>query len=96
MKGNDQKTCAFLLSISIAILSWFPVSKIRVSSYRISLNDADVQELQCLPSVGYKRAKNIYEYRNIFGPYHNLDDCLLVPSLGYPLLKKIEPHLQKF
>lgn len=60
---------------------------------RVKLNYSSIQELMSLPGIGYKRAQQIVEHRNSFGPYLTVEDLEIVPGLSLNQVTKLIDHL---
>ena len=57
----------------------------------VYLNDATVDDLRRLPSVGEKRALAILELRRKLGRFHQVEDLLRVKGIGRATLRKLRP-----
>ena len=53
-----------------------------VSSGRININTATVEELNTLPGIGPTTAQNIFNYRLNNGPFQFIQDIQNVPGIG--------------
>lgn len=61
------------------------------SQKKLDLNRATFEELESLPGIGPKIAKEIIEYRERFGPFKSLEDLLKIKGIGpkrFEILKK--------
>lgn len=56
----------------------------------ININSASVDELIELPNIGETRAKAIIDYRNLNGPFTNIDDIIKVSGIGDITFKLIK------
>ena len=56
---------------------------------RIDLNKADIFDLQRLPGIGEKRAKDILAYREENGGFRCLEELLLIPGIGEKTLEAL-------
>ena len=61
--------------------------------FRVNLNTADVERLQCLPGIGPVLAQRIVDYRDSIGHYEKPEDLLGVAGIGEKKLLKMEPFL---
>lgn len=59
------------------------------TSLRLDLNAATAPELDRLPGIGPALATNIIEYRQLHGPFSEVDDLLQVPGIGPAKLEAI-------
>ncbi|MBQ4544539.1 MAG: helix-hairpin-helix domain-containing protein [Oscillospiraceae bacterium] len=64
------------------------------SPYLISINTANVQELDMLEGIGDKTAKNIIEYRSSHGAFKSLDELKRVSGIGQSTLDKIKAYIK--
>ncbi|MBO8142723.1 MAG: helix-hairpin-helix domain-containing protein [Firmicutes bacterium] len=55
----------------------------------IDINRAQAAELERLPGIGPALAKRIVEYRELWGPFDEVDDILEVPGIGPVTLARI-------
>jgi len=64
------------------------------SQNKIDLNKATIEELENLPGIGPKIAKNIVEYREKFGPFRSIEELLEVKGIGTKRLKRLKKYLK--
>ena len=64
-----------------------------VQGDKISLNQANVQQLQNLNGVGEKKAQAIIEYRQKNGGFKTVDELVNVKGIGPKLLEKNKARL---
>ncbi|MFQ6041430.1 MAG: helix-hairpin-helix domain-containing protein [Candidatus Poribacteria bacterium] len=57
---------------------------------KINLNTATVEELESLPGIGPVMAKRIIEYRNIHGPFYNIEEIKEIKGIGEKTYEKIK------
>ena len=56
---------------------------------RIDLNEADLYDLQRLPGIGEKRARDILAYRQENGPFESVEDLTLVNGIGDGIMEEL-------
>jgi len=59
---------------------------------KIDLNTADVYDLERLPGIGEKRARDIVAYREENGPFRTVDDLVDVPGIGQGILSGLRDY----
>ena len=64
------------------------------SQNKIDLNKATIEELENLPAIGPKIAKNIVEYREKFGPFRSVEELLEIKGIGPKRLKRLKKYLK--
>uniref|UniRef100_A0A7C4JU80 Helix-hairpin-helix domain-containing protein n=1 Tax=Thermodesulfobacterium geofontis TaxID=1295609 RepID=A0A7C4JU80_9BACT len=64
------------------------------STNKIDINQATVEELEKLPGIGPKIAKNIVEYREKNGPFKSIEELLKVKGIGPKKLEQIKKYLK--
>ena len=57
----------------------------------IDINKADTDTLTTLPGIGEKTAEKINTYREMNGPFKEVDELLNVKGIGPKVLEKIRP-----
>jgi len=62
-----------------------------ISSGRININTASIEELTQLPNIGKSKAQAIVQYRTQNGPFKSAKDLLKVKGIGEKSLKKLAP-----
>lgn len=60
---------------------------------RIPINSATAAQLEGLPLIGEKRARDIVSYRQAHGPFRRLEDLLLVPGIGPATLERLRDKI---
>ena len=68
-------------------------SSVNIQSDKISLNKANLQQLQTLNGVGEKKARAIVEYRQKNGGFKTVDELMNVKGIGPKLLEKNKAKL---
>jgi len=76
----------FILILFIPFYS-FPFNK-------IDINQATAEELEKLPGIGPKIAKNIIEYREKNGPFKSIEELLKVKGVGPKKLEQLKKYLK--
>ncbi len=61
---------------------------------RLDLNTATWYELELLPGIGEKKARDIVEYRKNAGPYLKLEDLGKVPGISSATVERLSPYLE--
>jgi competence protein ComEA len=82
----------FIKSIFIVIL-FLLIPSYSFSTNKIDINQATVEELEKLPGIGPKIAKNIVEYREKNGPFRSIEELLKVKGIGPKKLEQIKKYL---
>ncbi len=59
----------------------------------ISLNQASIEELSSLPSIGPSLSLRIIDYRTEFGYFQKLEDVMLVKGIKEKLFEKIKAFI---
>ena len=70
-------------------LSENDIRKESSEAQRLDLNTATLEELQALPGIGPKLAKQILDYREECGKFFSVDELLEVPGIGEKKLEAI-------
>uniref|UniRef100_A0A7V5XHI2 Helix-hairpin-helix domain-containing protein n=1 Tax=Thermodesulfobacterium geofontis TaxID=1295609 RepID=A0A7V5XHI2_9BACT len=61
---------------------------------KIDINQATAEELEKLPGIGPKIAKNIIEYREKNGPFKSIEELLRVKGIGPKKLEQLKKYLE--
>ena len=64
-----------------------------ITSGKININTANVEELKTLPGVGESKANNIINYRNKNGLFESIEDIKKVEGIGDNLYAQIEAFI---
>jgi len=64
------------------------------AAIKISINSADIKELEQLPGIGPSLARRIIEYREEHGLFQKLEDLKKVKGIGDKLFEKIMLYAQ--
>ena len=62
-------------------------------SFKISINDASIDELTSLSGIGESKARAIIEYRSEHGLFSNIEEILNVSGIGEALFEKIKDNI---
>ncbi|MCH7337533.1 ComEA family DNA-binding protein [Acinetobacter sp. NIPH 2699] len=68
-------------------------SSVNIRGDKISLNQANLQQLQALDGVGEKKAQAIVAYRQKNGGFKTVDELMNVKGIGPKLLEKNKARL---
>ncbi len=69
---------------------YIPEAEEGLAPQRIDINRADAWLLEALPGIGEVRAQDILNYRNLNGPFHNINELLKVKGIGTINYEKIK------
>lgn len=61
-----------------------------IIDHRISINQANLDELKTLPGIGPSIASKIIEYRNENGLFQKLEDIMLIKGIKQSIFNKIK------
>lgn len=70
-----------------------PALSVQATGDKISLNSANIEQLQQLHGVGLKKAQAIVEYRQKNGKFKSIEDIQLVKGIGPALFAKNKARL---
>lgn len=79
--------------ISLLLYIYNISSHVNIQSDKISLNQANLEQLQTLNGVGQKKAQAIIEYRQKKGGFKTIDELMNVKGIGPKLLEKNKAKL---
>ncbi len=60
----------------------------------IDINRASAEELAKLPGVGSELARRIVAYRSQHGPFHRVEDLLVIRGIGPKKWRTLKPYLR--
>lgn len=60
---------------------------------QVNINAATVEELQQLPRVGPALAQRIVAYREMYGPFRNIEDLMKVSGIGEAIFAAIRDYI---
>lgn len=64
-----------------------------LSSDKIDMNTATVDQLESLPHIGTKTAQAIIAYRTQHGPFKQADDLIKVRGIGEKTFEELKKHI---
>lgn len=59
----------------------------------VSINNANIYELSCIPGIGKSTAEKIINYRNMYGSFIRLEDLKNVSGIGEKKYEKIKQYI---
>lgn len=105
MKLSRRETIILLLLVIILIvinvvkyvkrqqLKVHHVLYVEHMNVKISINEADSNDLECLPGIGPTLAQRIIEYRHKHGSFKTLEGLKNVKGIGEKLFQKLLPYI---
>jgi competence protein ComEA len=107
LKRTDQLVAGSLLAAGLALLSAYwayhsllgrglidiDQSEPHEVRFLVDVNEAEWPELALLPNIGEQLARRIVEYRDIHGPYRDLDQLQDVRGIGPKTFDSVRPYL---
>lgn len=60
---------------------------------KVNLNSASIEDLQKLPGIGEKTARQILEYKEKNGPYHSIEEIMEVKGIGPKKFQKFKSFI---
>ncbi|MDR3197594.1 MAG: helix-hairpin-helix domain-containing protein [Planctomycetaceae bacterium] len=101
LRYQDQFTVIFFLIFFFVFIFFFSVSQKEWEPeqqkeylYQVDPNTATAEELQILPGIGEKLAKEITAYREIEGPFNEHHEIMNVKGIGVKKLNTVQPYLR--
>ena len=67
-----------------------------LSQAKVNINTADQAALEALPGIGPELAQRILDYRQVHGPFAQIEDLLDVPGIGAGILEKIREEITTY
>ncbi len=64
-----------------------------VSTEKVNLNTATVEQLQTLPGIGPAIAKRVVEYRTKAGKFNKIEEIINVKGIGEKTFQKLKDRL---
>jgi len=99
--GFSSKLLAILLLLWLTAASFAPAAQLRESKAHpkapptsIEINHASAEDFERLPGIGPELARRIVDYRTKHGPFHRVEDLLVVRGIGPKKWKALRPHLR--
>jgi competence ComEA-like helix-hairpin-helix protein len=68
-------------------------AKKMLPSHPLDLNVASVGDLEHLPGIGERTAKEIIDFRQKSGPFESVDDLLAIRGVSKQRLERIRPYI---
>jgi len=59
----------------------------------VNINTATAEELQQLPRIGPALAQRIVAYREMYGPFRNIEDIMQVSGIGEAIFNAIRDYI---
>ena len=107
LRAADQLALSVIVLISILIIGGYylagylrhgPYVEIEHAQqqqveFRVDINQAKLPELTLLPGIGEQIAQRIVDYREIHGPFSEINELKAVSGLGESTVNKIRPYI---
>ena len=92
---NAKIVCVLALCLSLVFssVSVLAQKSTHVSTEKINLNTATVEQLQSLPGIGPAIAKAIVEHRTKAGKFIRIEEIINVKGIGEKKFQKIKDRL---
>ena len=71
-----------------------PPARRQLCGVGIFLNSDSVDALTFLPAIGPKRAKDIVDYRQKYGPFQSLEQLKQIEGIGAATIQKMTPWIE--
>jgi competence protein ComEA len=62
-------------------------------AHPLDLNSATAEQLQQIPGIGPATAANIVKFREKSGPFHRVEDVLVIHGISKRVFEEIRPYL---
>jgi len=97
MAGKRPSRCllaaAVLLLCAPVLIAAADGNKKQPPAKPLDLNTATAEQLQQLPGIGPTTAKRIVQFRERSGPFHRVEDLLVIRGITRPKLEKLRPYV---
>lgn len=77
-----------IIGLSLAVL--IVLAPLLYAADKIDINKATEEELMRIPTIGYKIAKGIVEYRKTNGRFRSIDELKQIKGIGQKRLEAIK------
>lgn len=70
-----------------------PEKPAETAAARVSINEADAEQLETLPGIGPAMARRIVDYRNANGRFQSLEDLQNIRGIGPAVFARLRPYI---
>ena len=105
--GSCRALTCFHQLLAALMLSWLAAAPVAARAHQkenkkptkapltsIDINRASAEELAKLPGVGSELARRIVAYRSQHGPFHRVEDLLVIRGIGPKKWRTLKPYLR--